>query len=99
MCGFVEPAEIGYILARAAWGQGIVTEAASACLSYGFKRLGYDEISAGALAENTGSRRVLEKLGLTRWANDYFDVNGGVYYAISLSQWFATTAGGEHRQP
>lgn len=82
MCGFVERAELGYIFARAAWGRGIATEAATACLNYGFGLLDFDEIFAGALAENAGSRRVLEKLGMRRWPNEYFDRNGGVYYQI-----------------
>ena len=83
MCGFVERAEIGYIFGRASWGQGIATEAADACLWYGFERLGYDEIGAGALRDNVGSRRVLEKLGMRPRANDYFDSHGGVFYHLA----------------
>jgi len=82
MCGFVERAEIGYILGRASWGQGIATEAADACLWYGFTHLGFDEIGAGALEDNAGSRRVLEKLGMRPQANEYFDFHGGVYYHL-----------------
>jgi RimJ/RimL family protein N-acetyltransferase len=82
MCGFVERAEIGYILGRASWGQGIATEAAGACLWYGFTRLGFDDIGAGALEDNVGSRRVLEKLGMRPQANEYFDSQGGVYYHL-----------------
>ena len=82
MCGFVERAEIGYIFGKASWGRGIATEAASACLWYGFMHLGYEEIGAGALLDNAGSRRVLEKLGMRPQANDYFDSHGGVYYHL-----------------
>ena len=53
-------------------------EAAPACLTYSFARLGYDAIGAGALVENAGLRRVLEKLGMRRKPNAYFDANGGV---------------------
>jgi ribosomal-protein-alanine N-acetyltransferase len=94
MCGFVAHAELGYIFARAAWGQGIATEAAAACLTYGFTLPDFDEIFAGALAENAGSRRVLEKLGMRRWPNDYFDRNGGVYYRIERRDWLAAGARG-----
>lgn len=86
MCGFVEPVELGYILGRAAWGQGIATEAARACLCYGFEQLPYDQVAAGALSENLASRRVLEKLGMRPVPNDYFDRNGGVYYRIARAE-------------
>ncbi len=82
MCGFVERGEIGYIIGRASWGQGIATEAADACLWYGFTQLGFEEIGAGALEDNAGSRRVLEKLGMRPQANEYFDSHGGVYYHL-----------------
>jgi ribosomal-protein-alanine N-acetyltransferase len=82
VCGFVDRAEIGYIFGRATWGQGIATEAARACLWYGFERLGCEEIGAGAKRENVASLRVLKKLGMRRAANDYFDLNGGAYYHL-----------------
>ena len=82
VCGFVDRAEIGYIFGRASWGRGIATEAARACLWYGFERLDYEEIGAGAKLENAASLRVLEKLGMRRAANDYFDLNDGAYYRL-----------------
>jgi RimJ/RimL family protein N-acetyltransferase len=82
MCGFVARAELGYIFARVAWGRGIATEAARACLQYGFERLGWDAIGAGALRENAASLRVLEKLGMRREPNDYFDANGGAWFVL-----------------
>lgn len=82
ICGFVARAELGYILSRAAWGRGYATEAARACLRYGFETLGYEEIGAGALAGNLASRHVLEKLGFRRATNRHFDNNGGVYYHL-----------------
>jgi RimJ/RimL family protein N-acetyltransferase len=56
--------EIGYRYVRAAWGQGVATEAGRAVLDHGFRVLGLDPIVAVAVFENTASRRVLEKLGL-----------------------------------
>jgi len=87
MCGFVERAELGYILGKPAWGKGIATEAARACLRHGFERLGFDAIGAGALRENLASRRVLEKLGMRAHPNDYFDHNGGVYYRMARADY------------
>jgi RimJ/RimL family protein N-acetyltransferase len=92
MCGFVERAELGYILVRAAWGRGIATEAAGACLRFGFESLGYEEISAGALHENTGSLRVIEKLGMRQTPNAFFDSHGGIYFTLPRAAFVPTPA-------
>ena len=57
--------EIGYRYVRAAWGRGVATEAGRTVLDHGFGVLGIDPIVAVAARENTASRRVLEKLGLS----------------------------------
>jgi ribosomal-protein-alanine N-acetyltransferase len=56
--------DLGYRFFRSAWGQGFATEAAQACLDYGFRHLGLSRIIARALPENIGSWRVLEKVGM-----------------------------------
>jgi ribosomal-protein-alanine N-acetyltransferase len=65
--------EIGYAIAQKFWGAGLATEAAGAFLDYGFETLKLDKIAAVAAPENTGSRRVMEKLGMT------FDYTGTFY--------------------
>ena len=65
--------EVGYAIAREFWGRGLATEAAGAFLAYGFETLKLDKIAAVAAAENTGSRRVMEKLGMS------FDYTGTFY--------------------
>jgi [ribosomal protein S5]-alanine N-acetyltransferase len=55
--------ELGYYLGRAAWGQGYATEAARACLDYGFETIKLPRIVATVRLENAASRHVLEKLG------------------------------------
>jgi RimJ/RimL family protein N-acetyltransferase len=57
-------AELGYWIAVPAWGRGYATEAARRLIRFGFEQARIDEIHAHALAENTASRRVLEKAGL-----------------------------------
>ena len=57
--------EVGYHLARAFWGRGYATEAARACLRYGFEQLKLERIVAVVRPENVASRRVLEKSGLS----------------------------------
>jgi RimJ/RimL family protein N-acetyltransferase len=61
-----ETAEIGYCLRRDLWGRGIVVEAARAVMAAAFGELGLHRIWASCDARNTGSWRVMEKLGLRR---------------------------------
>ena len=56
--------EVAYHFGKPSWGQGIATEAASACLSFGFKECGLDEIIAICFPEHSASRRVMEKSGM-----------------------------------
>ena len=62
-------ADIGYVLARAKWGQGIVPEACAKLLEVAFGWLGLHRVWASTNAENLASQRVLEKLGLRREAH------------------------------
>jgi RimJ/RimL family protein N-acetyltransferase len=57
--------ELGYRFLQEYWGQGYATEAARASIGFGFDELGLEEIVAVTLATNKGSRRVMEKCGLT----------------------------------
>lgn len=57
--------EISYALAADQWGQGYATEAARACLRFGFEGFGLPYLRAVASPENAASRRVMEKLGMT----------------------------------
>jgi ribosomal-protein-alanine N-acetyltransferase len=56
--------EIGWHLRRNAWGRGYATEAARACLAYGFDRLKFTRVSAFTESANAASLRVIEKLGM-----------------------------------
>lgn len=56
--------EIGWRLARPAWGRGYATEAARAWLGYGFGTLALDQIVAFAVAANARSRAVMARLGM-----------------------------------
>jgi RimJ/RimL family protein N-acetyltransferase len=58
---------------RAYWGRGYATEAARAALDYGFGKLGLSEIGALTVPANQRSRRVMERLGMTRAPEDDFD--------------------------
>jgi RimJ/RimL family protein N-acetyltransferase len=56
--------DLGYRFFRSFWGQGFATEAAHACIEYGFGKLNLSRIIARALPENVASLKVLEKVGL-----------------------------------
>ena len=59
-------AEIGYILAEDAWGNGYATEAASVIPAYTFETLGLRRLWGRCSTANQASARVMEKIGLER---------------------------------
>lgn len=65
--------EIGWRLARSAWGQGYATEAARAVLAYGFDTLGLPEILAVTTSTNHRSQAVMRRIGMIRDPADDFD--------------------------
>lgn len=56
--------DLGYRFIQAAWGKGYATEAAYACIKYGFEKLNLTRIVGRALPGNLASMRVLEKCGM-----------------------------------
>jgi RimJ/RimL family protein N-acetyltransferase len=70
---FMPRVEIGWRLSVEHWGRGLATEAARASLRYGFEELGLTEIVAFTVPANGRSRRVMEKIGMTRDPGDDFD--------------------------
>lgn len=65
--------EIGWRLARSAWGHGYATEAALATLTFGFGTLALPEIVAITTATNLRSQAVMRRIGMTRDPADDFD--------------------------
>ncbi len=70
---FTPAVEVAWRLARAHWGRGYAGEAARAALDYGFDTLRLDEIVAVTVPGNWRSRRVMERLGMTRAPEEDFD--------------------------
>lgn len=56
--------DVGYRLIPDFWGQGLATEAAHACVRYGFNTLKLKRILGLVVPANVASVRVLEKSGL-----------------------------------
>lgn len=89
-------AELGYSLAPAHWNRGLTTEAARGALDYAFYVLGLEAIVARCDARNTGSWRVMEKLGMWRTALETgvrLDRAGEqvdeVHYRIERTSWLS----------
>jgi len=72
MCGFNywnkndHRGSIGFDLARAYWRQGIMSEALSHVIAFGFERMGLNRIEADASVYNMASIKTLEKHGFTQ---------------------------------
>jgi RimJ/RimL family protein N-acetyltransferase len=65
--------EIGWRLARHAWGQGYASEAATAALKDGFERVGLDSIVAFTATTNLPSQAVMTRIGMVRREDLDFD--------------------------
>jgi RimJ/RimL family protein N-acetyltransferase len=63
---FTPCVEIGWRLGKDNWHQGFATEAALACLKYGFDEIGFKEIFSFTAVINKPSENVMERAGLNR---------------------------------
>ena len=69
-CGFVwwkpehAKAEIGYALSRKYWGRGLMTEAVTAVMDFGFDKMKLNRLEARCTAANIGSEKVMRKNGM-----------------------------------
>lgn len=73
---FMPCVEIAWRLAAAYWGRGLATEGARAVVQHAFSDLGLQELVSFTVPANVRSRRVMEKLGMTRQPADDFDHPG-----------------------
>lgn len=63
-----EPIEIGWRLARDAWGRGYATEAARLALRHAFEVLAVPQVVSFTALVNVASQAVMSRIGLTRFA-------------------------------
>jgi RimJ/RimL family protein N-acetyltransferase len=66
--------ELGWRLARSAWGHGFATEAGLAALQFGFDTLGQPEIVAVTMERNVRSQAVMRRIGMTTDPAENFEV-------------------------
>ena len=86
--------EIGWRLRESAWGKGIAKEAAIASLDLAFGQFDYDEVIALTVDQNTPSRGLMVRLGMTRqperdFVDDRFgpELNPTIVYGIERAAW------------
>ena len=95
--------EVGWRLARPAWGHGFATEAATEALRLAFTDVGLDEVVSFTPAVNTASLGVMRRIGLRRDPGRDFDhprVDATAYpelvrhlvHALDASAWRADVA-------
>lgn len=61
--GTLKGREVGYVLSKDYWGQGLMPEAVKAVIQYCFETLNFDFLLCGHFERNNQSRRVIEKCG------------------------------------
>lgn len=89
--------ELGYRLISDVWGRGYATEGSIALVDHGFGTGRIRRVLAETMAVNTGSRRVMEKVGMrllrvfhAEWpVRIPGDEEGDVEYEITLDDWQA----------
>ena len=97
--GFWRLPEIGYILHPDAWGQGLATEALTAVIDHVFAVRDVAALTADVDPGNTGSIRLLEKLGFekTGEATATFRIGeqwmDSLYYGLDRSHWMSRHKG------
>jgi RimJ/RimL family protein N-acetyltransferase len=106
---FVPAVEVGWRLARSAWGLGYATEGARRVLAFGFDELDLDEVVSFTVPANRPSRAVMERLGMTHDRDGDFDhprlppdspLRHHVLYRLTRTDWeWTRPSGGERETP
>ena len=70
--------ELGYVLAKPYWGQGLMPEAVKEVIHYCFAVLHWDWLTCAHFVSNEQSRRVIEKCGFTYLSDILFETRIGM---------------------
>lgn len=99
---FTPCVEVGWRLARTAWGQGYASEAARAWLRFGYETLDLAEIVSFTAVQNVPSQAVMRRIGMHRDEADDFDhpqigeghpLRPHVLYRLRRADWARIQAG------
>ncbi len=92
--------ELAYRLARASWGRGIATEAATALIGYAITGVGLPRIVAVTFPKNAASQRVLQKLGFVHDGTSDYKGFRVPHFTLAAGAWLRARCGsGAARRP
>jgi len=98
-------AEMGYDLAREHWGKGIMAEAMTAVIDFGFEKMELNRIEVYVMPRNKRSIKMVKNLGFKREGllrERYFDEFGNyaddVLFSMLRSDWEEQRRLSQHRQ-
>ena len=92
---FADRAEIGFVITRRYWRQGLATEAATRVMRFGFEKMNLHRIEARAKRENESSTQLLKKMGFQYegylreqgyWMGAYHNLE---FYSILRDEFYA----------
>lgn len=91
-CSALRGREIGYVLSKDSWGQGLMPEAVEEVVRYLFETLELDFITVGHFVQNSRSRRVIEKCGFryvktSPYETRYDTVETSMEYILTKEEW------------
>jgi RimJ/RimL family protein N-acetyltransferase len=93
--GFFQPEgwpgfELGWMLARAAWGRGYATEGAACALAHAFTTMGREHVISLIRPANLASIRVAERLGQTLESRTTLLGQEALVYGVDRARWAST---------
>jgi ribosomal-protein-alanine N-acetyltransferase len=90
-------ADLGYWLGKPAWGQGVMTEAATHVTRWAFETLGLHKVVVSCFEPNIGSKKVIEKVGYRFLCRQEEDIwrdgtwHAHLRYELTISEWTDTS--------
>jgi len=88
-----ENVEVGWVLARHAWGRGFAAEGGREALKFGFRVCSVDRIISITRVENYRSIRVMEKLRLSCSGENDWRGHHVVWYSAQREEWLRAERG------
>lgn len=79
--------DLGYRFKQKHWKKGYGTQSAVLTLKYGFEQLHLEKICAAADAENEGSNKILQRIGMQEKEPFTFEDIPCRWYEMSLKNW------------
>ncbi len=91
--GLLMTKDLGFLLDKDYWHQGLMTETLKLIINYAFKDLKQNQLWAGTFVSNTNSQKLLKNLGFRYvYTTDYSAVTSlfnyqEKYYLLTLQDW------------